>query len=105
MKEIEIDDVELMELLDQLDDVALRQSNARLGLLSKLELPLQLQQLVVHRQLPIAASSPRARALSLSLSTRESLPFSDGSLKKDAVNNLSIEMGRGHIRPIKAQTI
>lgn len=92
MKEIEIDDVELMELLDQLDDVALRQSNARLGLLSKLELPLQLQQLVVHRQLPIAASSPRARALSLS--ARESLPFSDGSLRKGAVNNLSVDMGR-----------
>lgn len=51
MQQIEIDDVELMELLDQLDNVTLRQSNTRLGLLSEFELPLQLQQLIVHREL------------------------------------------------------
>lgn len=48
VEEIEVDDPELLELLDQLDDVAVGEADAGLGLLRELELPLQLQQLVVH---------------------------------------------------------
>lgn len=48
VEEIEVDDPELLELLDQLDDVAVGEADAGFGLLRELELPLQLQQLVVH---------------------------------------------------------
>ena len=48
MEEIEVDESQLLELLDELDDVPVRQPDAGLRLLSGLELPLQFQQLRVH---------------------------------------------------------
>lgn len=48
VEEIEVDDVELLQLLDQFDDVAFGETDEGFGLLSELELPLQLQQFVVH---------------------------------------------------------
>lgn len=48
MEKVEINDVKLMKLLNQFNDVSLRQSDAGFGLLSKLELFLQLLQFVVH---------------------------------------------------------
>lgn len=48
VEEIEVDDVELLQLLDQFDDVAFGETDEGFGLLSELELPLQLQQFIVH---------------------------------------------------------